>query len=145
MKIIMDEKFITKNPKETEKFAKRFAKNLKEGDIVLLRGDLGAGKTVFAKGFVKGRGVKHADVVSPTFTIMNNYSDKVIHYDLYRLNSLAEFDAFGGVESLYGKGVKIVEWPEKIGLDNFPSEAYVVCIEKVDANTRKISVSKGIN
>ena len=143
MKIKLGESVVTKNAKETMKVAKAFAKTLAEGDIVLLRGDLGAGKTVFAKGFVKGRNIK-ADVVSPTFTIMNYYGEgKVVHYDLYRLDSLAEFEAFGGMESLFLGGVKLVEWPEKIGLENFPENVYTALIEKNGDEVRKITIKKG--
>lgn len=143
MKIKLGESVVTKNIKETMKLATSFAKTLSSGDIVLLRGDLGAGKTVFAKGFVKGRKVK-ADVVSPTFTIMNIYgAGEVVHYDLYRLESISEFEAFGGMESLYSDGVKLVEWPEKIGLENFPESVYTATIEKISDSARKITLKKG--
>lgn len=144
MKIKLNEGIISKSERETEKIAKVIAKMLSEGDIVLLSGDLGAGKTVFAKGFVKGRGVKKADVVSPTFTIMNDYgSGAVFHFDLYRLSSVAEFEAAGLHEVLFGGGVKLVEWPEKIGFNYFPSDVYRVIIEKVSEKSRKITITRG--
>lgn len=131
---------VTNSEKETMSFAKKFAKSLKQGDIVLLSGDLGAGKTVFSKGFTKGRGVK-ADVVSPTFTIMNNYAGKVLHYDLYRLESFAEFELTGAYEEMFiGGNVSLVEWPEKVGLTNFPKSAYLVTIIKLDEEKRLITI-----
>lgn len=144
MKIKMGDSVVTKKEKETEKFAYKFAKTLKDGDIVLLSGDLGAGKTVFAKGFVRGLGEKNADVVSPTFTIVNDYGGKIFHFDLYRLGSAAEFEAAGLHEVLYGDGYKLVEWPEKIGFDYFSGEVYLVSIEKLDEKTRKICVDKKV-
>lgn len=144
MKNLSNMEIISKSEKDTIKFSKKLAKSLKDGDIVLLSGDLGAGKTVFAKGFVKGAGVKKVDVVSPTFTILNQYGEgKVFHFDLYRMSSFAEFEAAGLTEVLYGSGLKLVEWPEKIGFDRFPADTIVVRIEKIDDKTRKIIVSKG--
>lgn len=138
----MEEKIVTKTPKETINFAKEFAKTLKNGDIVLLSGDLGAGKTVFAKGFVEGRGVD-VEVVSPTFTIMNEYgSGEVFHFDLYRLSSVDEFEATGAYEELFGDGVSIVEWPEIVGFDYFPETAYVINIKKIDENVREITIKR---
>lgn len=145
MKISVGAEKITKSEKETAKVAECIGKNMENGDILLLSGDLGAGKTVFAKGFVKGRKIKKADVVSPTFTIMNDYgSGEVLHFDLYRLNSAAEFEAAGLHEALFGDGVKLVEWPEKVGFDYFPESSYIVRIEKVDDKTRRITFKRGI-
>ena len=127
---------------ETMSIAGAFSASLNSGDIVLLSGDLGAGKTVFSKGFVAGLGID-ADVVSPTFTIMNEYgSGRVYHFDLYRLNSVMEFEATGAYEQLYGSGISIVEWPEIIGFEYFPADAYVVKIEKIDDKTRNITIKR---
>lgn len=135
---------ISKSEKETIKIAKRFAKSLKPGAIVLLSGDLGAGKTVFSKGFCLGRGVKN-DVVSPTFTIVNDYSGKVNHYDLYRLSGVKEFEDTGAQELLYSlNAVSIVEWPEKVGFTYFPTFSKKVIIEKIDETKRKITITENI-
>ena len=130
----------TKSSAETESVAEAFAKSLKPGSIVLLSGDLGAGKTVFTKGFVRGSGVKNADVVSPTFTIMNDYGGKVNHFDLYRLNSVDEFESTGAFEQLYGDAISVVEWPEIVGFSYFPKTAYVVEIKKVGETEREIVI-----
>ena len=135
---------ITKNAEETAEVASSFAKELNNGAIVLLSGDLGAGKTVFSKGFVAGRGVD-CEVVSPTFTIMNEYGNgKVYHFDLYRLNSIAEFEGTGAYEQLFSDGVSIVEWPEVVGFEYFPEDAYVVKIIKINENTRKIKIERNV-
>lgn len=137
-----DFKIVTNSSEETMSVAGNFAKALQSGDIVLLSGDLGAGKTVFSKGFVLGRGI-NADVVSPTFTIMNEYgSGKVYHFDLYRLNSPMEFEATGAYEQLFSDGVSIVEWPEIVGFDYFPSTAYVVKIDKLTDTSRSIEIKR---
>ena len=130
----------TINAVETENVAEAFAKQLKPSDIVLLSGDLGAGKTVFTKGFVRGAGVKNAEVVSPTFTIMKDYDGKVYHFDLYRLNSIDEFEATGAVEQLYGNAISVIEWPEVVGFSYFPKTAYVVEINKLGENEREIII-----
>ena len=137
-----DFKIVTNSSEETMSVAGNFAKALQSGDIVLLSGDLGAGKTVFSKGFVLGRGIG-ADVVSPTFTIMNEYgAGAVYHFDLYRLNSPMEFEATGAYEQLFGDGVSIVEWPEVVGFDYFPSSAYVVKIDKLTDTSRSIEIKR---
>jgi len=130
----------TKNAEETQAVAEAFAKTLNKSDIVLLSGDLGAGKTVFAKGFVKGCGILDAEVVSPTFTIMNNYAGKVNHFDLYRLNSVEEFESTGSYEQLFSDAISIVEWPEILGFEFFPKNSYVVEIKKISETEREICI-----
>ena len=130
----------TNSSLETEKVAEAFAKGLKPADIILLSGDLGAGKTVFTKGFVKGVGIGDSEVVSPTFTIMNDYGGKVYHFDLYRLNSVDEFEATGIYEQMFSDAISIVEWPEIVGFDYFPRTAYVVEIKKLSDSEREIII-----
>ena len=88
--------------------------NYKKGDVIAFFGDLGAGKTAFVRGFVKGLGISDR-VVSPTFTIVNEYDakEKLYHFDVYRLEDVDEFYAIGG-EEYFDKGICLIEWGEII-------------------------------
>jgi len=109
-------KFVAKSLQDTISFAERIASTLKRGDIVLLRGDLGAGKTTLVKFVVASLG--GADLVtSPTFTLLNEYKAKlpVYHFDMYRLKDGKEAIEAGLDEILRNNdGVCFVEWPEKV-------------------------------
>ncbi len=139
MEKMIGREFISNSTDETKKLAKELARKLPAGTIVLLSGDLGAGKTVFAKGFAEGLGIND-DITSPTFTIMNSYDGKLNHFDLYRLNSVDELLAVGAEEELYGEKISLVEWPEVVGFDFFASETIIVEILKLNENKRKISI-----
>ena len=108
-------KYLSKNLQDTINFAKDYAKNLKPGDVVVLYGDLGAGKTAFTKGIVEYFSKGQEVAVSPTFTIVNQYNctPPVYHFDFYRINSEDELFAIGIEEYLYGNGICIIEWPER--------------------------------
>jgi tRNA threonylcarbamoyladenosine biosynthesis protein TsaE len=99
---------------ETEAIGKRLGAVLSPGDIVLLRGDLGAGKTSFTGGLVQAFGIPREAVSSPTFAVMNRYegTQPVFHFDLYRLKTAAEArDA--GLEDIAGAaGITLIEWPD---------------------------------
>lgn len=139
----MVEEFLSNSESETLDFASKFAKTLVEGDIVLLDGDLGAGKTVFTKGVVSALSNGKSIAVSPTFVIVNVYDTVPVinHFDLYRINDVSELDAIGAEEYFYGDGVSIVEWPERAeGI--FPDTAIKVFIEKVDSEKRKIRIER---
>jgi len=97
---------------ETEKIAYEIAKNFLNGGIITLDGDLGAGKTAFVRGFVKGLGITD-NVVSPTFTIVNEYLHgdvPVFHFDVYRIGSVDEMYDIGWEDYLSRGGVVLVEW-----------------------------------
>ena len=128
---------ITKSEKETNKVAANFAKTCKKGDIVLLFGDLGAGKTVFSKGFVSA--FSKSAVTSPTFTIINTYEGKipVYHFDLYRIEDEGELDLIGILDYLYGDGICLIEWPERAP-NAFPKNSKKVEIKKRGDNVREI-------
>lgn len=139
----MVEEFLSNSESETLNFASKFAKTLVEGDIVLLDGDLGAGKTVFTKGVVSALSNGKSIAVSPTFVIVNVYDTVPVinHFDLYRINDVSELDAIGAEEYFYGDGISIVEWPERAeGM--FPDTAIKVFIEKIDAEKRKIRIER---
>ncbi|NPA51926.1 MAG: tRNA (adenosine(37)-N6)-threonylcarbamoyltransferase complex ATPase subunit type 1 TsaE [Aquificae bacterium] len=103
--------------KELQEFAFRFASCLKGNEIILLRGNLGSGKTTFVRYLVKSLGGDEFEVTSPTFTIMNEYESKlgvIFHLDLYRVDS---FD----ITDIVGEGIILIEWPkEDYTLYNYP-------------------------
>ena len=105
----------TNSTEETEALGRKIGNALKKGDIVSLRGSLGAGKTVIAKGIARSLGIDEA-IVSPTFTLVQEYDgrEKLYHLDIYRLSGEDEFESMGGEEFLYPDGISLIEWSEKI-------------------------------
>lgn len=128
---------ITKSREETIKFAEEYGKTLRGGDVLLLDGDMGAGKTVFTKGIALALGISD-EITSPTYAYLNDYDGKLYHYDCYRLSSGEDAEALGLTEYFYGNGVCVVEWSENIA-DVLPDNCKRVKIEKIDLNTRKIT------
>ena len=118
------------SPKETENIAKAFAKSLKCGDVVCLNGDLGVGKTAFVQGLTKALGVTDP-ISSPTFTIVNCYNSTIpiYHFDVYRIDDCDEMYEIGYEEYVYGDGITIIEWPEKIE-PILPEKRYDILISK---------------
>lgn len=107
--------YISKSEQDTIVFAENFAKNLKTGDIIVLSGELGSGKTKFVQGVLKHFGLEN-EISSPTFTIVNEYNSEKIniyHFDVYRLEDSDEFYAIGGEEYL-SSGICLIEWGEMI-------------------------------
>ncbi len=106
---------ITHSQRQTIAFGKKIAAELKGGDIVLLQGELGAGKTVLTKGIAQGLGITD-NITSPTFTLMNIYKDgKLVHIDTYRLENEKQLIEIG-VEDYLGNpnSICVIEWPEKV-------------------------------
>ena len=105
----------TQSEADTTRFAMRLSPMLQAGDSVLLKGDLGAGKSVIARGIARGMGIAGA-MPSPTFTLMVPYEGqagrKLYHFDLYRLSDPDEYYAAGLDEYVGGDGVAVIEWPE---------------------------------
>jgi len=133
--------FVSHSLKDTEKFAQKLAKKLYNGAVVLLYGDLGAGKTTLSKSIIKALGYGGV-VTSPTFTILNIYQGSlpIYHFDMYRLENVDEVMEIGADEILQsGQGVCLVEWPEKIE-SILPADAIKIYIDSIDANTRKFEV-----
>lgn len=135
----------TRAASETHALAERIATLLVPGDVVVLSGDLGAGKTVFAKGLARGLGVEEP-VVSPTFTIMREYEGRlrVLHLDVYRLDHVQEMIDLGLDEQLDGQVVAIVEWGETVAA-LLPSDRLEVRLaalppEEADDDTRVVSL-----
>lgn len=104
------------SPEETYEIAFKMGQEIKTGEIVCLYGDLGVGKTVFAKGFAKGLGVNDV-VTSPTFTLVQEYRGKrmpLYHFDVYRIGDIEEMFEIGYEEYFYGDGVCLIEWADFI-------------------------------
>ena len=105
--------YISTSPEETMRIAQNYAKTLEKNDVVLLEGDLGAGKTVFAKGVAKGLNITET-VVSPTYAYMNDYDGRLYHYDCYRLGSGEDAVRLGLTDYFEADGICLVEWAENI-------------------------------
>ena len=138
----MRKEYISKSEEDTINFASQFASKLQLGNIIILSGDLGAGKTKFTQGILKYFNLEN-EISSPTFTIVNEYTDSTIpiyHFDVYRLADIEEFYAIGG-EEYFSKGICIIEWGEI--LENIlPADYIKITINKdlENENYRKIIV-----
>ena len=134
----------THSSQETIQLAADFAKKLKAGDILLLEGDLGAGKTTFVKGLISALcEIGLHEVASPTFTYMNIYNNKhpVHHFDLYRITSEEQFLQMGLAEYLDPNAICLVEWPDRI--PSFLKNSTVqIRLSYSSANERLIEISK---
>ena len=128
--------FISRSAEQTVDLARENASSLKGGDVVLLNGEMGAGKTVFAKGVALGLGIDD-EILSPTYAYMNDYGGKLYHYDCYRLSSGAQAEGLGLTDYFYGDGVCLVEWAQNIA-DVLPENCKTVTIEKLKGSVRKI-------
>ena len=131
---------ISSSEQETRELGKRIAGKVTPGTVISLRGSLGAGKTVFAKGFAEGLGITEA-IVSPTFTLVQEYDGrlKLYHLDLYRLSGEDEFESMGGEDFLYSDGVALIEWSEKIE-DMLPDDTIFINITINEDLTRSIEI-----
>ena len=133
--------FIVKTEAGTIKLGKKIGRCLKKGDIIALDGTLAAGKTYLTKGIALGLGIKE-DVTSPTFTLISEYSGRLhlYHMDVYRLDSVEEFLDLGTEEMLYGEGVCVIEWSEKVK-SVLPSNTIYINIIVNEDNSRKIIIN----
>lgn len=122
--------FVAHSEAETAAFARDVANAVSPGDIIALTGDLGAGKTAFTKAVAAGLGVED-NVNSPTFTIVHEYTNGRIplyHFDVYRLSNIEEFYDIGAEEYLFGSGVCIIEWADKVS-EAIPGNALLIHID----------------
>ncbi len=126
---------ISKSEKNTQEIAFEYAKTLVKGDVILLSGDLGAGKTAFTKGIAKYFGID--GVTSPTYAYLNVYNDLIYHYDCYRLSCGEDAVMLGLTDYFNGDNICLIEWSENI-IDVIPKSAKKVQIQKIDDGTRKI-------
>lgn len=131
----MKMELVSNSAADTEKIAKEYAKTLKKGDVVVLNGDMGAGKTVFVKGLAAVFGL--SGVTSPTYAYLNVYGDFLYHYDCYRLSCGEDALRLGLTDYFGGDNICVVEWAENIE-DVLPDEVKAVRIEKTGVNKRRI-------
>lgn len=140
------ETFLVRDIKQTKKLAKYFSKLLKGGEVILLNGDLGAGKTTFVKFVLRAMGIKD-NITSPTFTLMNMYKSKkfdIFHFDMYRLGGSDEAIELGFDEYLCDENLNnivFVEWSENVK-DLLNGKYIVVNITNIDENIRKFEISR---
>ncbi len=128
--------FLSKSREQTEEFAAQYAKTLRAGDVVLLDGDMGAGKTVFAKGVARGLGIEE-EVTSPTYAYMNDYDGRLFHYDCYRIETPEQAERLGLADYFDMGGICLVEWAQNIA-PLLPKNVKRVQIKKIDENKREI-------
>ena len=137
----MERSIRSDSPKDTHKIGRRIGTKAQSGDVLLLVGDLGAGKTTLTQGILWGLGgTEYAR--SPTFVLVNEYPARLTmyHMDLYRLNSIEEIEDLGLDEYLYGNDLCVVEWADKAP-GYFPVNHAVVQLEVIDDQTRRVTVS----
>ena len=128
--------FHSKSREDTMAFAEAYAKTLRGGDVVILDGDMGAGKTVFTKGVARGLGIEE-EVTSPTYAYMNDYDGRLFHYDCYRIESVEQAERLGLADYFDMGGVCIVEWAQNIA-PLLPRIVKTVTIKKLSENEREI-------
>ncbi len=119
---------------------KNISEKLKSGAVIALQGTLGTGKTTFVKGIALGLDITE-NITSPTYTIISEYYGKkaLYHMDLYRIDSYEEFELLGTDEMIYGSGITIIEWSEKI-TDYLPDNTININISILPDKKRKIDI-----
>jgi tRNA threonylcarbamoyladenosine biosynthesis protein TsaE len=136
---------VTRSEDETEMAGEQLARTLKPGDVVLLYGDLGAGKTAFVRGMARGLGANPDDVSSPTFTIVQQYAGgdhTLYHVDLYRLEP-DEIDDLGLDDLVCGDGIVAIEWADR--WRTRPDDAVEVTLAEAGDNERSVSIRDASN
>ncbi len=137
-------RIVTHNEAETIEAGKAFAQELFPGSVAALFGDLGSGKTRFAKGVSSGLGLKE-NVTSPTFTIVNEHRGgrlPLYHFDFYRLRSISELNEIGFEDYIFGNGVCVIEWADMIQ-EKLPSKRFDIhFLSGENENDRIITITK---
>ncbi len=138
-----DREFVTHSDEETIRCGRQIGAALKPPALILLSGDLGAGKTTLTKGLVSGLGAaREEEVTSPTFTLVHKYerATRVYHVDLYRVISFRDFETLGLEDVFSEQAVVIVEWSEKFSLrTDWP--VLEIHLEHLDQDTRRITIT----
>ena len=137
--------FTTKTSEETIELGFKIGKKLKKGNIIAMQGTLAAGKTTITKGIAKALEITDT-ITSPTFCLISEYYGKMplYHMDVYRLEGSEDFENLGTEDMLYGDGVCIIEWSEKI-MESLPKETIIINIQPQDDGSRKIQISNWNN
>lgn len=140
------EQIISNSPEDTIELGKKIASKLKKGDVIVLTGELGSGKTKLTEGILTYFGLEK-EISSPTFTIVNEYNTEnlnIYHFDVYRLEEMEEFTAIGG-EEYFEKGACIIEWGEMIE-ELLPKEYIQIKFsKKIDNDESRILQIEKIN
>ncbi len=139
----MEKTIICRTTEDMEALGRRIGKSCVPGSVVSLRGSLGAGKTVLAKGVARDLGIQEA-IVSPTFTLVQEYEGRIpmYHMDLYRITSEEDFQMIGGEDMLYSDGVCLIEWSEIID-DILPNGTLFIDIKVNDDQSRTVTLKGG--
>ena len=138
----MKKTFVSNGPLETEELASALKENLQNGDIILLKGEIGAGKSLFARSLIQSTMDQVEEVPSPTFTIVQTYETKlgsIWHADLYRLTDQSEIFELGLIDAFVSE-IVIVEWPERLGHLE-PQDALTVEIIILENDKREVIFS----
>ncbi len=130
----------THSSQETIDLGKRIGKMLKKGDVIAMQGTLAAGKTTITKGIAEALEIKET-ITSPTFCLISEYQGKMplYHMDVYRLDGGEDFINLGTDDMIYGEGVSIIEWSEKI-MDELPKKTIVLKLEPQEDGSRIITI-----
>ena len=140
----MRQEHISTSVEATEAIAIELARTLRGGECIALEGKLGAGKTQFVRGLLKGLGGETRSVSSPTFVLLNVYESgrlKLFHLDAYRVSGPEDFDSIGFSELLEQGGVVVIEWASRVA-SALPNNRISMTIEHVDDHTRRIVIDR---
>lgn len=130
----------TNTAEETIEFGRKIGRLLTKGDVIAMQGTLAAGKTTITKGIAESLGVTDT-ITSPTFCLISEYSGKMplYHMDVYRLDGGEDFINLGTDDMIYGDGVSIIEWSEKI-MDELPKKTIILKLEPQEDGSRIITI-----
>ena len=129
--------FHTSSAEETIELGKKIGSHLKKGDIIAMQGTLAAGKTTITKGIAASLGIKD-EITSPTFCLISEYEGKMplYHMDVYRLEGGEDFINLGVEDLMYGNGVTLIEWSEKV-MDELPKKTIILKLEPIEGTTER--------
>ncbi len=135
--------FTSNSEEETINFGRRFAEQLKAGDVVALQGPLGSGKTHLVKGIAQAFGIKKSSVHSPTYTLIHEYEGSlpVYHFDCYRMQTVQEALEIGAEDYFYRQGICVIEWAAKIK-SILPEKVIWVKLEVISPTQRTITINR---